>query len=296
MNTIEIPKPCHENWNEMTPTAQGAFCGSCQVNVIDFSDKSPSEVLNLLRENSGSHLCGRFSKNQLSHLNSSYTEWESQSTSVFYSKFIFACLLVFGMTLFTGCIEDEEEIYKVGMVEMEYDNEAEQLDSISKEEKDVYYESEMMLGQIAPIINDIPEEPERFMKGEIVWEPDNKDSALNHLPDNNMDHNMMVKGKVVYNDPIMIQQVDQEMIYDTIQKENIIQVELAELKKTILPREIHITAWPNPTTDVFKVSVLIPENELYNIVLQTINGKVINELIDRRYDAGRIEISFDLNG
>lgn len=26
---ISIPKPCNENWNEMTPDQQGAFCKVC---------------------------------------------------------------------------------------------------------------------------------------------------------------------------------------------------------------------------------------------------------------------------
>ena len=37
LNTIEIPKPCHESWAEMTPTEQGQFCSSCQKCVTDFT-------------------------------------------------------------------------------------------------------------------------------------------------------------------------------------------------------------------------------------------------------------------
>jgi hypothetical protein len=43
--TISIPTPCHENWDAMTPTAQGRFCGACQKEVVDFSGKTDAEIL-----------------------------------------------------------------------------------------------------------------------------------------------------------------------------------------------------------------------------------------------------------
>lgn len=42
---ISIPTPCHENWDAMTPSAQGKFCGLCQHQVVDFSGKSDTEIL-----------------------------------------------------------------------------------------------------------------------------------------------------------------------------------------------------------------------------------------------------------
>lgn len=43
---ISIPKPCNENWNEMSPEQQGAFCKVCSKVVVDFSNMSDEEVLN----------------------------------------------------------------------------------------------------------------------------------------------------------------------------------------------------------------------------------------------------------
>jgi hypothetical protein len=62
--SIYIPKPCHEDWNKMTPTQQGKFCGSCNKQVIDFSLMSDSQILNFLSHQSGK-LCGRFDVEQL---------------------------------------------------------------------------------------------------------------------------------------------------------------------------------------------------------------------------------------
>lgn len=100
---VDIAEPCHENWNQMSPTEKGAFCGKCQIDVVDFSNKTALEVKQILHENIGKHLCGRFKKVQLEELNSEYLVWENQSIHTFQSKFLLACVLVFGMTLFSSC-------------------------------------------------------------------------------------------------------------------------------------------------------------------------------------------------
>lgn len=61
---ISIPQPCHEKWNLMSPTEQGAFCKSCRKNVIDFTGKTEHEVYTILTEATGT-VCGRFSNLQL---------------------------------------------------------------------------------------------------------------------------------------------------------------------------------------------------------------------------------------
>ena len=61
--TITIPEPCHENWQNMTPTAKGKFCGSCEKEVLDFSNDSMVSLSKAL--DSGSKLCGRFRPDQL---------------------------------------------------------------------------------------------------------------------------------------------------------------------------------------------------------------------------------------
>jgi hypothetical protein len=103
MKKISIPEPCHENWADFTPTQKGAFCGSCKIDVVDFSDKSSDEVKEILQQNAGKHMCGRFKKTQLTELNNDFFAWQNQSSRSFQSKFLYACLIVFGMTLFTGC-------------------------------------------------------------------------------------------------------------------------------------------------------------------------------------------------
>lgn len=62
--SINIPKPCKENWASFSPTLTGGFCNSCSKVVTDFTAMSDEQIITLLR-NSSEHVCGRFRPNQL---------------------------------------------------------------------------------------------------------------------------------------------------------------------------------------------------------------------------------------
>ena len=61
--TVNIPEPCHEDWNKMTPKDQGRHCAACNKTVVDFTKQTDEQIINAL-ENSG-NLCGRFKNQQL---------------------------------------------------------------------------------------------------------------------------------------------------------------------------------------------------------------------------------------
>ncbi len=62
--TLAIPKPCHEDWQKMTPAEQGRFCASCQKTVMDFTGKTDREVAKFF-EHGSANTCGRFRHDQL---------------------------------------------------------------------------------------------------------------------------------------------------------------------------------------------------------------------------------------
>jgi CarboxypepD_reg-like domain/Secretion system C-terminal sorting domain len=62
---LQIPTPCHENWDKMTGLDQGRFCASCQQKVIDFSNMSDREIALFFKKPSTGSVCGRFMQNQL---------------------------------------------------------------------------------------------------------------------------------------------------------------------------------------------------------------------------------------
>lgn len=62
--TFKITEPCHENWNAMTPEAQGRFCTACRRCVVDFSGKSQAEIKRIYDRENGD-VCGRVPVSQL---------------------------------------------------------------------------------------------------------------------------------------------------------------------------------------------------------------------------------------
>lgn len=62
---LSIPEPCHQNWDNMSPTQQGRFCNACAKQVIDFSEMSDADVLNYFIIEKSDKLCGRAYPDQL---------------------------------------------------------------------------------------------------------------------------------------------------------------------------------------------------------------------------------------
>lgn len=61
---VQVPKPCHENWDQMTETHKGRFCLSCKKEVIDFSIMTDQQILNHISK-AAVGVCGRFNNEQL---------------------------------------------------------------------------------------------------------------------------------------------------------------------------------------------------------------------------------------
>jgi hypothetical protein len=62
---LNIPEPCHEDWNKMTLKEQGSFCGSCAKTVVDFTKMSDREVIDYLAKTKDQKTCGRFTTFQI---------------------------------------------------------------------------------------------------------------------------------------------------------------------------------------------------------------------------------------
>jgi hypothetical protein len=61
---LQIPTPCHEDWNQMAPEVQGRFCNSCQKTVTDFTQMSDAQLIAFFKKPKQS-TCGRFTQEQL---------------------------------------------------------------------------------------------------------------------------------------------------------------------------------------------------------------------------------------
>src|SRR5690349_7497340 len=62
---LTIPEPCHEGWENITPSEKGRFCDSCQKQVVDFSEMSDRQIAEFFKKPSTGSVCGRFMTDQL---------------------------------------------------------------------------------------------------------------------------------------------------------------------------------------------------------------------------------------
>ena len=102
MLQIKIPKPCHEDWNAMTPTTRGAFCSACSKDVVDFTSMSDDEVQHYLLNKAGEKVCGKFNNTQLHRIRINIPNQIFYSRIAGWKKFMAVVMLAFGSMLF-GC-------------------------------------------------------------------------------------------------------------------------------------------------------------------------------------------------
>ncbi|MEE9406792.1 MAG: hypothetical protein V3V28_01830 [Polaribacter sp.] len=98
---ITIPKPCHENWNKMSPKEKGRFCSSCAKTVVDFTKKTIEDIQNYLVENKNEQVCGHFYKKQLDAIVIEIPQITFQQQLSFQKLFILTLFFLMGTTLFS---------------------------------------------------------------------------------------------------------------------------------------------------------------------------------------------------
>ena len=108
MDLIKII-PCSENWEEFTPTQQGAFCTSCSTEVIDFTDFTNDEIKTYFKAKVGQKICGHYSESQLDPYNLNYSNWVQIDPNILKSKIVLGLMIAFGLNLFSCTSADEKD-------------------------------------------------------------------------------------------------------------------------------------------------------------------------------------------
>ncbi len=111
MSKFTIPKPCHENWENMLPEEKGKFCESCQKTVYDFTQTSDEKIQQIFEKENG-NICGRFREDQLLHFSKFQNvvlriERFSQNN---FSKFGILISAVSLLMSISGCHKKEETV------------------------------------------------------------------------------------------------------------------------------------------------------------------------------------------
>ncbi|MAO32840.1 MAG: hypothetical protein CL824_04970 [Crocinitomicaceae bacterium] len=91
MTPFKIQDPCSKKWDSMKIEVDSRFCKHCEKNVIDFTQKTRTEILEYLLTNNNKKICGRvyssqidFSKNDLIvHINLLEKKHKNRNLSFF---------------------------------------------------------------------------------------------------------------------------------------------------------------------------------------------------------------------
>lgn len=113
---VRIPEPCHEDWNAMQPDAKGKFCNSCSKSVFDFSNKTDTEIRDILIEYKDQKVCGHFKKTQIDRPLNIQINLNDLPKNISMTKaFAIALFIVFGTFLFS-CTNNQGQ--KIGEIEI----------------------------------------------------------------------------------------------------------------------------------------------------------------------------------
>ena len=294
MKKIKIAEPCHENWNDFTSTQRGAFCGKCQINVIDFSKKSNSEIKNILDDNKGKKMCGRFLKVQLDNFNYDYEVWQNQSQPIFQSKFIFALVLGFGLALFSCSNPNGKQAIT------EIKNNVVQLDTVI-EVSSVDTTVIQVDSLDNSIIPEIPTPPvpvttcniDYDIMGDIeISYPEPDDEILGELA---VDEDYL-KGKVAV-DNVKHSIKPEEMILGKMAVDvEIIKPIIKEFDydKVTLTDKFEAKVFPNPTNNKSTLNIHVLAEENYNIGVFNSKGDFIMEVYKGKIKAKEAIFKIDL--
>ena len=281
---ISIPNPCGEDFDKMTPTERGAYCKKCDTDTFDFRHLSNDEVFQILDDNKGKHICGRFNKSQLNDLNHNYMNWKNQSTRTFQSKFMLACVIVFGMTLFSCNTQDNNNVLGELRVEQITEDVETKMAFINE------HLDEADIDLLDYINEDIDQEP--------LMPFDCKLEMAGEISGNMVDYNDVVPGQVEYTETVLGGVISTNYRYVDLEPQ-IIEVDSAE---TTLPDEITIDpdlfeakAFPNPTQGFSTLAIDIEKEGQFDIVMYNMNGQQIRNIHSGILLEGRQTFDLDLS-
>lgn len=171
--SIKIPKPCHEDWNTMTPKEKGRYCDACEKTVVDFTKMNLYETQDFIHQNKQKRICGHFKQTQLDSINLFIPSHVLETQHSFYKLFLLTLLIVMGTTLF-NCTNKNGAKQKIDSVEV--------IDSINKKKckfnskndtiVDAFVEEELTIETVGEIevTGDMKTQEEDIVVGVIIAE------------------------------------------------------------------------------------------------------------------------------
>ena len=295
---VRIPEPCHEDWNKMNPDTKGKFCNSCSKSVFDFSNKTDTEIKDILLEYKDQKVCGHFKKSQVNRpLNLSFNLRDLPKNISMTKAFGIALFLVFGTFLFSCTDEHGQKVDTIEVVET--NSETQQ------------YTLGMMSSDIPPPIMDSIKEISTMMTGDtiITINEEHIDGGISFIEipseENEIMDSVYLEEVIVvdYLQPLLDPEIISGRVMSTtglvsicsFQSDSIIEENTIVTNETkINNRELII--YPNPSIGEFTIKYNVLKRANVRVDVYDLKGILIRTIVDinNQYE-GKYQIPVNLN-
>ncbi len=301
---VRIPEPCHEDWNKMLPDEKGKFCNSCNKSVFDFSNKTDTQIKDILMAHKDQKVCGHFKKSQVDRPLNLTIDLKNLPKNMNITKmFTIALFISFGTLLFSCTDNFGKTVGEISIVEPEKIENTQNKENI-----------EPLVGQIAAIPPDSLETIEHIepypniqtIDGEVstvsyqhvaggisiqhvvldkTIEPLPLDSPIVEIP-KPMDH---VVGMMVWNEPPVKDTVETPKTFTLSENPDDEKVVIDDKKSDFL-------VFPNPTKGEFTIKYDLKRRSDVLVEIFDINGVKLQTIVNvQGQHTGKYQVPVDLS-
>jgi hypothetical protein len=277
---VRVPEPCHEDWNKMKPEEKGRFCNSCSKTVVDFSNKTDTEIKNILEENPKGHMCGHFKKSQLDRPLNYKLDLANLPRNISTTKvFAIALFLVFGSILFSCTDEKDKKLNVVGIIEPSPTEAV----SYIPDAVDGLIEANTVEGEIVT--------RESFVKGGIGYERNEviKDSTIaQEVIVETEKYEVMTMGLMaieIVNPDTTVTPTDSTDLKNS----------KAQIGDNVISKRTDLSVYPNPSTGDFTIKYDVAKRADIKIDIYDLKGDMVKGVVDQpsQYE-GKYQIPVNL--
>lgn len=275
MKHLKITNQCHENWNDFTPTQQGAFCQKCKIDVKDFTQMTNNEIKDYLESNSSEHLCGRLYTHQIDGFNTDSNLWSIDATHQIQSKFIFVLLVTFGLTLFSCSTETEK--YQLELISKNIN-----LPTLINDKGETIQNDTLIDHKISSQKNEKSDSNKIVYEAPII-DVDASSCGGAQTPVEIEGVVSVTMGVMIYRPPIDTVLTPIEDTTEIITSNNI--------DETTFDYKL----FPNPTIGETNLIIDVKQDDYFLITLVDLNGNVLQEILNGELMVGEQRFFIDLN-
>jgi hypothetical protein len=276
---FSIPKPCHEDWNKMSPQEKGRFCDKCSKTVHDFSSQSQNEIQEYLKVHEHEKICGHFRNNQLKKPIRVEIMYRSFFNRLSLSQaFILSLLIVFGTTLLSCKTHTNDIVGEINLTSPV------KKDSIKNDSTNLYLRGEVSSKEI--IISTEPKPIQRFKKL-------NLEDTVIQLPEVNIEEESInIYDRSIVGLMTVSISCFQEIDNSNQEESN----EISAADELVNRKNKESDIYPIPASDIVNLILKLSEETKVTIELFDLKGRQIRMLQpSQRMSEGEHNLQFDVS-